>query len=63
MKNILKIICYYKPLEIFFVSGMRACRGSIVMAPLILNLGTIWRQVINFMPPATLHMGKNPGTH
>jgi hypothetical protein len=38
---------------------MKARRGSVGMAPLILKPGTIWRRVINFTPWA-LYLGKEP---
>ena len=42
--------------------SMEACRGSRDIVPLILNLGTTWRQVFNFIP-WHLATGENPSTH
>jgi len=48
------IIYCYEPLKVFFIHAMRTYRGSISLSPLILNLGIIWRQVINITPsPST----------
>jgi hypothetical protein len=32
------------------INAMKACKGSIRRAPLILNLGTIWRQRLTAGP-------------
>jgi hypothetical protein len=34
--------------------------GERGIAPLILNLATTWRQVVNFLPPLLYPLGKNP---
>ena len=47
----------------FLVSTTNAYKGSRGIAPLILNLGTRWRQVVNQTPTAALSPEKNTGTH
>ena len=47
----------------FSAHTMKADRGSRGVAPLILNLGTGWKWVVNFIPSSTLPLRKNPATH
>ena len=39
---------------------MKAYKGNRGIAPLILNLDTGWRQVVNLTPPDVLSPGKKP---
>ena len=47
----------------YLVSSIKTHKRSRGIAPLILNLTTRGRWVVNFTPRVTLHPGKNPGTH
>ena len=54
------LICKSKKKCIVPVHAMKAYRGNVGIAPLILNLGSIWRSVVDFTPQP---LGKHSFTH
>ena len=49
--------------NVFPVHAIKAYRRSGGLAPLIFNLGTKWRWLVNFHAPAALLPGIIPGSH
>lgn len=45
--------------KVFLVLVMKAGRGRRGNAPLILNLGTVWRRVVKFTPRLCLKSAEN----
>jgi hypothetical protein len=49
--------------KVAHVHAMKTCKGSSGIAPLILNLGTSWRCLVNFIALSLYLQGRTLSTH